>query len=396
MASSTPLSHGELSLTPTPRTSMDRQVTPPVPSFQSHVPMKGPASASFAFDWPMSREEKKKRALSLNEAIYNSEIQEANEKMKSDPAVVESIAREVRLKAKGSRPAEEEEGENHNLLMTPTRVVEHNDGDTPTTSSTRASAGLDSVARSLHRFSAGSDSNSSSSDCCQAPVDPALIDDVIIALSKLRAATVVAEQRANTGDVPSEDDELLRTLQRSRSEPDRKFRTTSKSALRKNRKGRRSMGPDDPDAPLRVRFSVDSCKGSDSDGASDREMAKFAARGRSPRARRVSRGPDGRPYRIKAKKEAEADAAAATRMATAATTAATAVAGGVGGSVGGGVLGAAIGVPAAFFTFGLSIPIGAAIGGGAGLWSGAAVGGTWGYRRSTAEPQATHQTDDSD
>merc|ERR1712190_628396 len=53
-------------------------------------------------------------------------------------------------------------------------------------------------------------------------------------------------------------------------------------------------------------------------------------------------------------------------------------AGGVTGLATGGTLGAAIGLVPALFTFGLSIPIGAAIGGGCGLVAGTAVGGTTG------------------
>lgn len=67
-------------------------------------------------------------------------------------------------------------------------------------------------------------------------------------------------------------------------------------------------------------------------------------------------------------------------------TAASAAAGGVicgtgGGVVGlttGGIAGAIVGIVPAIFTFGLSIPIGAAIGGGAGLCVGSTVGGTAG------------------
>jgi len=54
------------------------------------------------------------------------------------------------------------------------------------------------------------------------------------------------------------------------------------------------------------------------------------------------------------------------------------VSGGAAGLVAGGALGAACGVPAAFFTFGLSIPLGAAIVGGSGLCGGAIAGGATG------------------
>lgn len=67
---------------------------------------------------------------------------------------------------------------------------------------------------------------------------------------------------------------------------------------------------------------------------------------------------------------------------TAASAAGGAVALGVGGgAVGmttGGVLGAAVGIVPAFFTFGLSIPVGAAVGAATGLGVGTAVGGTAG------------------
>lgn len=60
-----------------------------------------------------------------------------------------------------------------------------------------------------------------------------------------------------------------------------------------------------------------------------------------------------------------------------------AVAGGGAGCVAGGAIGACVGVPAALFTFGLSIPVCAVIGGGvgtaAGSTSGAVVGGAAGY-----------------
>jgi len=52
--------------------------------------------------------------------------------------------------------------------------------------------------------------------------------------------------------------------------------------------------------------------------------------------------------------------------------------GGATGLAAGGVVGAVAGVPLAFFTFGLSIPIGAAVGGGTGLLAGAAAGATAG------------------
>merc|ERR1712151_296925 len=54
-------------------------------------------------------------------------------------------------------------------------------------------------------------------------------------------------------------------------------------------------------------------------------------------------------------------------------------AGAVGGMVCGGVAGALVGLVPALFTFGLSIPIGAVVGGGAGLFLGGAAGTTVGF-----------------
>jgi len=70
------------------------------------------------------------------------------------------------------------------------------------------------------------------------------------------------------------------------------------------------------------------------------------------------------------------------RRQVAAASAAGAVAlglsGGAVGGVAGGFLGGAVGILPAFFTFGMSIPICAAVGGGAGFCSGLAIGGTTG------------------
>jgi hypothetical protein len=78
-------------------------------------------------------------------------------------------------------------------------------------------------------------------------------------------------------------------------------------------------------------------------------------------------------------KDVAADPKTKTVVAGAATGAA--VLGTTGGAVGmasGSIIGAAVGLVPALFTFGLSIPIGAAIGGGTGLCVGTAVGGTTG------------------
>lgn len=72
-------------------------------------------------------------------------------------------------------------------------------------------------------------------------------------------------------------------------------------------------------------------------------------------------------------RHAQVTAAGAAAGATALGTA-----GATGGLVAGGVSGAALGVPLALFTFGLSIPAGAVVGGGIGLCTGAAAGGATG------------------
>jgi len=68
--------------------------------------------------------------------------------------------------------------------------------------------------------------------------------------------------------------------------------------------------------------------------------------------------------------------------------------GGVAGLATGTAVGAAVGVPAAFFTFGLSIPIGAAIGGTCGMVTGAAAGGTVGAVGAGAAGYGAYQKRD--
>merc|ERR1711862_8573 len=58
------------------------------------------------------------------------------------------------------------------------------------------------------------------------------------------------------------------------------------------------------------------------------------------------------------------------------------------GAVVGGTVGAAVGIPAAIFTFGLSIPVCAVIGGGVGLCTGGTVGTTVGAVGGAAGYQA--------
>lgn len=69
--------------------------------------------------------------------------------------------------------------------------------------------------------------------------------------------------------------------------------------------------------------------------------------------------------------------------------------GGAAGLVAGGTLGAACGVPLSLFTFGLSIPVGAAVGSAAGMCAGAVAGGTAGLVGGGAAGHKIHQKRDS-
>jgi len=70
------------------------------------------------------------------------------------------------------------------------------------------------------------------------------------------------------------------------------------------------------------------------------------------------------------------------------------VSGGAAGLATGSVIGAACGVPAAFFTFGLSIPISAAMGGAAGMCAGAVTGGAVGIVGGGATARTVHKHSD--
>jgi len=68
--------------------------------------------------------------------------------------------------------------------------------------------------------------------------------------------------------------------------------------------------------------------------------------------------------------------------------------GGAAGLATGSVIGALCGVPAAFFTFGLSIPMGAAMGGATGLCAGALTGGAVGLVGGGAAARTVHKHGD--
>lgn len=94
---------------------------------------------------------------------------------------------------------------------------------------------------------------------------------------------------------------------------------------------------------------------------------------RSAQARKVASAVTKRTIEEGSKPQVQAAAAGAAGGAAAVGTGLAAT-----GLVAGGAVGAAIGILPAIFTFGLSIPIGAAIGGGCGLVAGGAVGTTAG------------------
>jgi uncharacterized protein YkvS len=68
--------------------------------------------------------------------------------------------------------------------------------------------------------------------------------------------------------------------------------------------------------------------------------------------------------------------------------------GGAAGLLSGGAIGAVMAVPAAFFTFGLSIPVGASVGAGAGLCIGTVAGGTTGLVTGGAAGYSAHRHKD--
>jgi len=96
-------------------------------------------------------------------------------------------------------------------------------------------------------------------------------------------------------------------------------------------------------------------------------------------ARRVSRGPDGRPYSVGQEKTPEQTPAptAEGKNGSGSGSIAKAVAGGVGGLTAGAVIGTVVALPAALFTFGLSIPVGATFGSGVGMYAGSSYGYKW-------------------
>lgn len=183
------------------------------------------------------------------------------------------------------------------------------------------------------------------------------------------------EQSVESKHEESRSDHGRRELNLHHSCPARAQQATPpRPALRRRSRGG-SLAP-------RVRFMEQQ-----SDSSSDEDCtASAVARGRN---RRVSRGPDGRSYTIPNEIGTEPAPQPAGNYAKAA---AGGVAGGALG-LGAGIVGGAVaGLPAALFTFGLSIPIGAAFGGGLGCSAGAAVGGGLGYKVGASSSESNVQS----
>lgn len=129
---------------------------------------------------------------------------------------------------------------------------------------------------------------------------------------------------------------------------------------------RRSLGQGSNTSGLKVRFQDENGEQMDSDD--DKTGTPTPGNiGLKTRGRRVSRGPDGAPYKVDMDSDDDADSEDAEARASSASglsvgTYATAVAKGAAGAFCGGASGAAVGLGGALFTFGLSVPICALVG----------------------------------
>jgi len=244
-----------------------------------------------ALDWPLTVKEKTKRLVQLQE--------DAITELSSNPAVVQSVSDAIR-RAKGKRDEDDTEKDEHQLPMTPPK-------DRPEMSSPDGTPTMDSVVKNLHRLSDRSDQSQDSNGALA--VDPALLQDALVALSKLCAVAAKPKK-----EMDEEDEMRPDTQRKSKSQP---CRTSQPSALQKKRNSR---GPNTP----RVRFA-------DLEDSGDETCDGDAkTRGRNPR--RVSRGPDGKSYAVpEPKQKKEWDVSDGSTNSAIATAAATAVAGSVGG-----------------------------------------------------------------
>lgn len=123
---------------------------------------------------------------------------------------------------------------------------------------------------------------------------------------------------------------------------------------------RRSLGGGSNTSALKVRFQDENGVQLDSDDD------KTSTPSSKVRGRRVSRGPDGAPYKVEPDSDdadsEDAEARAPSANGISVGTYATAVAKGATGAFCGGATGAAVGLGGALFTFGLSVPICALVG----------------------------------
>lgn len=211
-------------------------------------------------------------------------------------------------------------------------------------------------------------------------------------------------RRARSGPERCSSELELRKGRRCR-DPSRARCSAFSPATRKT--NRACSGPDGLGA-LKVGFKDDLCQYAlegdctDSDNGLD-QRRKWVSAGVVAGRHRLSRGPDGAPvrihaYRINSDSESESatDAtypdsveicAEAGNFVTASIMAG-AVAGGATGMMTGGAMGATVGLGGVLLTFGLSVPIGAMIGGSTGLFAGSALGSAVGYVHSTGRIEA--------
>lgn len=339
--------------------------------------MKAQSQVGLSMDWPLSKEERRKQAF----RCYEEEVGTLYEELRCDPAQVQVVRNEIR-RAQGKMSEATADKVEHQLRMTPPQDQEcleepdaEKEHETPKFCTPQESTPtMDSVVTNLHRLSDKSDLSNGSEGSA---ADPALMQELLMVMAKILAAQKTQEV---AGEM--DENEPLRTVperrHRSTPAPRRLFPDSpGPSALQKKRCSR---GPGTP----RVRFAVADPDDSDNDTSRAADSDKIATK---VRGRRLSRGPDGRSYRVTERKLPKDLLSEKTSEGSIAAAAATAVAGGGAGLVGGLAVGAAAGVPLALFTFGLSIPIGAVFGSGAGLMGGAAIGGKAGYNWSSSSKE---------
>lgn len=245
-----------------------------------------------ALDWPLTTKEKTRRLVQLQE--------DAITELSSDPAVVKSVSDAIQ-RAKQMNVDEHAEKEEQHLPMTPPKDRSGKsspDGNMHRLSD-RSDQSLDSVVKNLHRLSDRSDSSQEGNVLA---VDPALLQEALVALSKLCAVAANPKKERDDEDEPL--NVSIDTQRKSRSQP---CRTSQPSALQKKRNSR---GPNTP----RVRFA-------DLENSDD-DVLEGSAKARGRNLRRVSRGPDGKTYDVsESRPKKQLAGPTSTAIATAAATA---------------------------------------------------------------------------